>query len=71
VGNAIKYGRPGEAPRIYVSAERQHDEWAFAMRDNGAGFPPEQATQVLACLNGCMAASIRHWHRIGNLPAHR
>ena len=36
IGNAIKF-RSREPPRIHISAERQPDEWVFAVRDNGIG----------------------------------
>lgn len=36
VDNGIKY-HGGEPPRVHVSAERQGDEWVFAVSDNGIG----------------------------------
>jgi light-regulated signal transduction histidine kinase (bacteriophytochrome) len=38
VGNAIKYG--GDRPMIDISAEANHTEWIFAVRDQGIGIAP-------------------------------
>ncbi|MBV8807608.1 MAG: PAS domain S-box protein [Acidobacteriaceae bacterium] len=38
VGNAIKYG--GDPPSIDISAEADHAEWIFAVRDQGIGIAP-------------------------------
>ncbi len=46
IGNALKFTRPGETPAVAVMAERRGEEWAFAVRDNGIGIPPEQAERV-------------------------
>ncbi len=46
IGNALKFVRPGETPRVAVTAERHGAEWAFAVRDNGIGLPPEQAERI-------------------------
>jgi signal transduction histidine kinase len=37
IGNAVKYRRPDEPPRIRISAERQGEEWVFGIADNGIG----------------------------------
>jgi len=37
VGNALKYSRTGEPPRIHVAAQRLAKDWSFSVRDNGIG----------------------------------
>jgi light-regulated signal transduction histidine kinase (bacteriophytochrome) len=37
VGNALKYTRPGEPPRIHISATAIFGAWNFSVRDNGIG----------------------------------
>jgi two-component system, chemotaxis family, sensor kinase Cph1 len=40
IGNAIKF-RGSEPPRIAISTEKQGEEWAFSVSDNGIGIAPE------------------------------
>ena len=43
IGNAIKFQKPGEPPRVHVSAERNADRpdfWTFKVADNGIGIEP-------------------------------
>ncbi|MGE5545421.1 MAG: sensor histidine kinase [Solirubrobacterales bacterium] len=44
--NALKYSRPGEPPRIAVTAERVDDVWRFTVSDNGIGIEPQYADYV-------------------------
>ena len=54
IGNALKFCRPGVAPRVEVTAERRGntpggagaDEWVFSVRDNGIGFEPQFGEQI-------------------------
>ena len=47
VGNAIKYRKPDEPPRVHVSARKQADErWEITVRDNGLGFDAGYAEQI-------------------------
>ncbi len=46
IGNAIKYRRPDEAPRIRISAVRQGDQWVFGVADNGIGIDPAYREKV-------------------------
>ncbi len=39
--NAIKFRRPGQAPRIHVSAARCDGAWKLSVRDNGIGIEPQ------------------------------
>lgn len=45
ISNSIKY-RSAETPRIHVSAEREKEGWRFAVRDNGIGIDPQDASRV-------------------------
>ncbi len=46
IGNAIKYRKKDEPPRIHVSAQQRGDEWVFSVRDNGIGIDPRYHQQV-------------------------
>jgi two-component system CheB/CheR fusion protein len=46
VGNAVKYRRAPESPRVYVSVTRHNTEWVFSIRDNGIGFEIDQAERI-------------------------
>ena len=46
IANALKFRRPGERPRVEVTAERGEGEWVFAVRDNGIGFEQQFAEQI-------------------------
>ncbi len=50
IANALKFRRPGVAPRVEVRAERRDGatggEWLFTVRDNGIGFEQQFAEQI-------------------------
>jgi len=46
--NAIKYHKPGIAPRIHVSATENPEEWRISVQDNGVGIAPENHRLVFA-----------------------
>lgn len=46
IGNSLKFRRPGVAPVITVSAEREEQEWRINVRDNGIGIEAEFADKV-------------------------
>jgi signal transduction histidine kinase len=46
VSNALKYRKPGEAPRVHVSASEGAEVWTLYVRDNGLGIPPEYRDQI-------------------------
>jgi PAS domain S-box-containing protein len=46
VGNAIKYRKPDEPPKVHISAEQKGVEWVISVRDNGIGFDPKHASTI-------------------------
>lgn len=47
IGNALKYHRPGVAPRVVLSgAAGPHGTWEIRVADNGIGFEPRYAEQI-------------------------
>jgi light-regulated signal transduction histidine kinase (bacteriophytochrome) len=46
VGNAVKYRNDEVAPRISISALRDHSLWRFSIQDNGIGIAPAHQAQV-------------------------
>ena len=46
VGNALKFRKPDELPRVHVSAELQDNEWVIRLQDNGIGFDPKDAERI-------------------------
>jgi light-regulated signal transduction histidine kinase (bacteriophytochrome) len=46
IGNAAKFRKPGEAPRVEVQAEREGDFWRVSVRDNGIGLDPRFSERV-------------------------
>lgn len=46
VSNAIKYAKPGEAPRIHITTSDNSEEWIFAVRDEGIGLEPKYSEYV-------------------------
>jgi light-regulated signal transduction histidine kinase (bacteriophytochrome) len=45
IGNAIHY-RSESAPRVHVSAERQGENWLFAVKDNGIGIESQYQERI-------------------------
>ncbi|HVY91780.1 MAG TPA: ATP-binding protein [Bryobacteraceae bacterium] len=46
IGNAIKYRRPEELPRIHVDAELDGSMWRFSVSDNGIGIDEKYTRQI-------------------------
>jgi PAS domain S-box-containing protein len=46
IGNAIKYRKDNEEPRIHVAASRVGTEWHISVRDNGIGIAAEYKERV-------------------------
>ncbi|MGW6273932.1 MULTISPECIES: sensor histidine kinase [unclassified Streptomyces] len=46
VGNAVKFRRPDQAPKIHIGASREGDLWRFTVTDNGIGIPDEFTEKI-------------------------
>lgn len=46
--NALKFGRPGVAPRVAVDAARLDGRWRVTVADNGRGIAPDRRDAVFA-----------------------
>jgi chemotaxis family two-component system sensor kinase Cph1 len=46
IGNAIKFRRQDEPPRIHVGVQRKQTEWEFSIRDNGIGIDPQYYQRI-------------------------
>jgi signal transduction histidine kinase len=46
IGNAIKFRKKDEPPRVHVSAERADGEWIISVKDNGIGIDPQYFDRV-------------------------
>lgn len=40
LGNAMKFQRPGQTPRVHVTASRRGSMWLISVNDNGIGIEP-------------------------------
>lgn len=46
VSNALKFGRPGEPPRVRVSGRAEPGRCVIEVADDGVGFPPGEAERI-------------------------
>jgi PAS domain S-box-containing protein len=46
LGNALKFSRNADPPRIQIGCERRADRTAYFVRDNGVGFDPQHAGKL-------------------------
>ena len=46
IANGLKFARPGVAPEVVVSAERNAATWRFVIADNGIGIDPRHFNRV-------------------------
>ncbi len=57
VGNAMKYTRPGEPPRIHISAQSSASAWTFFVQDHGIGIENEHLGEIFAPFKRLNAAA--------------
>ncbi|MBN8530486.1 MAG: PAS domain S-box protein [Alphaproteobacteria bacterium] len=48
IGNALKYQKKGNTPKLRISAEDKGDHWRFAVADNGIGIKEDYLETVFA-----------------------
>jgi two-component system CheB/CheR fusion protein len=46
VSNGLKYTRPGEPPRIHISAKKSAGVWQFSIRDHGIGIEADHLEKI-------------------------
>lgn len=46
IGNALKFRKPGEVPRIHIGAKRIGKAWELWVKDNGIGISPEYFERI-------------------------
>jgi len=46
IGNALKFRKPDQAPRVEIGAEAEGDFWLISVRDNGIGLHPRFSERV-------------------------
>jgi two-component system, chemotaxis family, sensor kinase Cph1 len=46
IGNAVKFHKDDEPPRIHISVEKKNNEWHFSLKDDGIGFEQEYADRI-------------------------
>ena len=60
IGNAIKFTREGDHPRVHVSARKGDRTWIFSVRDNGIGIEPEYLDRIFQIFH--------RLHEVGKYP---
>jgi PAS domain S-box-containing protein len=46
IGNALKFRRPGAAPRVQVGVDREGALWKIAVEDDGIGIRPQHLAEI-------------------------
>ena len=68
VGNALKFAKPGVAPRVHVSAQARTTAWRVRVRDEGVGIPAQHVDTVFlpyVRAHGGTGSSTAEGHGIG------
>ena len=65
IGNACKFARPGETPRVEVSGSFAADEIVYAVRDEGIGFDMRFAEKLFRVFERLHAAEGYEGHGVG------
>jgi len=60
IGNALKYRKSNQPPKIHVTAEQTGSEWVITVEDNGIGFDPEYASTIFM--------PFKRLHQVGEYP---
>jgi len=60
IGNAIKYRRDEEGPKVHVTVSSQENYWHFIVSDNGIGIAPEFHAQVFGVFKRLHATSAKY-----------
>lgn len=58
VGNAIKYRKAEEPPRIHVSAQERESDYVISVKDNGVGVDPIHAEDIFGVFKRLHGANI-------------
>ena len=56
IDNAIKFHRPGEAPRVKIQVTAENSGWRISVADNGIGIPADQLDNVFIVFRRLHAA---------------
>ncbi len=46
IANALKFSKPGKAPRVKIDSERAGEFWKFSIQDDGIGFDPQYKDKI-------------------------
>lgn len=65
VSNAIKFHKPGEAPRVHIGCRREEGSWHITVTDHGIGIDPEQQERVFGLFQRVHAQSVYPGSGIG------
>ncbi|MBV9266622.1 MAG: CHASE3 domain-containing protein [Acidobacteriaceae bacterium] len=60
IGNALKFSKPGLAPKVEVHAHQENGDWIFSVTDNGIGFEPEYTDRIFIMF--------QRLHQVGAYP---